>query len=226
MEIRDLHGWNCGIEEAKRIQIELSERLIIEGGPERVDLIAGADVSYNRKGEGVWAGVVVFDIRKWEVVEEQGIFGETAFPYVPGYLSFREIPVLLQVFKKVKTVPDVIFVDGQGTAHPRRMGIASHVGLFIGLPAIGCAKSRLVGEFEPVDVVKGSRSQLKFKGKIVGWVLRTRDGVKPIFVSPGHLIGLERAVEVVLESCIRYRVPEPVRRAHVLVNQLRKQVSP
>jgi deoxyribonuclease V len=128
----------------------------------------------------------------------------------------------LKVFQKVETVADVVLLDGQGIAHPRRMGIASHVGLFLELPTIGCAKSRLVGKFEPVPEQKGSYSVLKVDDERVGWVVRTRDGVKPIFVSPGHRIGLERTLKVVMECCGIFRIPEPLRRAHQLVNRLRK----
>jgi len=226
MEIRNLHAWDVGIEEAKRIQVALSKNVIVEGGPRRVRFIAGADVSYNPKDLRMWGGVVVFDVAKWEVVEEWGASGETAFPYIPGYLSFREIPVLLSAFRKVETIPDVVLLDGQGLAHPRGMGIASHVGLFLDIPTIGCAKKRLVGMFNPVDKRKGSHSELKMNGKRVGWVLRTRDGVKPIFVSPGHKIGVKRALDVVLRCCGKYRVPEPIRRAHIFVNQSRKKGLP
>jgi len=223
MEIRELHSWDVGIEEAKQIQARLSKKLIVGEGPERIRLVAGADVSYNLRDQKVWGGVVVFDIQRWEVVEEQGDFGEVVFPYVPGYLSFREIPVLLKVFKKIKTIPDVVLSDGQGVAHPRRMGIASHIGLFLEIPTVGCAKSRLVGTFEPVGERKGSCSRLRIEGEDVGWVLRTRGGVKPVFVSPGHRVGPKKALEVVLGCCGRYRVPEPLRRAHILVNQLRQR---
>lgn len=222
MEIREYHTWDLGIQEAREIQNALLKRLILEGGPKNVNLIAGADVSYTKGNGAVWAGVIVFDLLKWKVVEERGEYGETNFPYIPGYLSFREIPVLLKAFKKVQTFPDVVLLDGQGIAHPRRMGIASHIGIFLDVPTVGCAKNRLVGDFTPVGNEKGARSPLMIEGERVGWVLRTREGVKPVFVSPGHRIGFDRAIEIIQESCGRYRLPEPIRRAHNLANWLRR----
>lgn len=225
MKVLNLHRWDVSIKEARQIQINLSKRLIFQGEPKKITVVAGSDVSYNQGDQKAWAGVVVFNIQDWEVVEERVDFGTTPFPYIPGYLSFREVPVLLKVFQKVETVADVVLLDGQGIAHPRRMGIASHVGLFLELPTIGCAKSRLVGEFEPVPKQKGSYSVLKVDDERVGWVVRTRDRVKPIFISPGHRIGSERTLKVVMECCGTFRIPEPLRRAHQLVNRIRKGTS-
>ena len=225
VNVLNLHGWDVGLAEARRIQEALSRTLVLEGGPESVTRVAGADVSYNLGSDEVWAGVVVFDIRAWETVEEHGTRGRMRFSYVPGYLSFREMPVLLKAFEKIQTVPDVVLLDGQGIAHPRRMGIASHVGLFLERPTVGCAKSRLVGVFEPVGTERGARSELMVGDERVGYVLRTREGVKPIFVSPGHRICSEKAAAVALASCGRYRLPEPIRRAHILVNRMRRGMS-
>jgi len=221
VKIKHLHDWNIGIQQARQIQSELARQLIIRGKPDRLVRVAGADVSYSRSDGRLWACVVVLDITTWEVVEEQWSESHISMPYIPGYLSFREMPALLAAFEKVASSPDAVILDGQGTAHPRRMGIGAHVGLFLDVPTVGCAKSRLVGDFEPVGTARGSRSELRLRGTIIGWVLRTREGVKPVFVSPGHRIGLDEAADVVLRSCRSYRLPEPVRKAHQLSQRLR-----
>ena len=221
MKIKHLHDWNIGIQQARQIQSELARQLIIRGKPERLVRVAGADVSYSRSDGRLWAAVVVLDITTWEVLEEQWSESHILMPYIPGYLSFREMPALLAAFQKITSSPDAVILDGQGTAHPRRMGIAAHVGLFLDVPTVGCAKSRLVGDFELVGTPRGSRSELRMRGKTIGWVLRTREGVKPVFVSPGHRIGLNGAADVVLKCCQSYRLPEPVRKAHHLSQRLR-----
>ena len=148
-----------------------------------------------------------------------------SFPYVPGLLSFREAPPLLKAFEKLSQSPDLAIFDGQGIAHPRGIGLASHLGLFLDVPTIGCAKSRLVGEHEPVGMEKGEMSDLIYKGESVGRVLRSKRDVKPLFVSPGHRISQDRAAEIVLSCCRGYRFPEPIRRAHLKVNELRVKYS-
>ena len=225
MKIRHLHDWNIGIQQARQIQSRLARQLIIRGKPDRLIRVAGADVSYSQSDGRLWACVVVLDMTTWEVVEEQWSEREIMIPYIPGYLSFREMPALVSAFEKVASSPDAVILDGQGTAHPRRMGIAAHVGLFLDVPTIGCAKSRLVGDFEPVGTTRGSRSELRMKGSTIGWVLRTREGVKPVFVSPGHRIGLNEAADVILRCCRSYRLPEPIRKAHHLTQRLRLRGS-
>jgi deoxyribonuclease V len=157
------------------------------------------------------------------VVEEAWTEGKSSFPYIPGILSFREIPVLLEALKQLKTWPDVILCDGQGTAHPRRMGLASHLGVLLGWPTIGCAKSRLVGKFSDMGQRKGSFSFLYHKDQVIGAAARTRAGVKPVFVSPGNRITLEKSLEIVFRCSPKYRIPEPIRRAHNLVTRLRTE---
>jgi deoxyribonuclease V len=147
--------------------------------------------------------------------------GPVRFPYIPGLLSFRELPALLKLWKRIKKRPDLVFVDGQGIAHPRRIGIASHLGVLLGQATIGVAKSRLVGEYEMPARRKGSCSPLKYRGKKVGEVLRTRTAVKPVFISPGHLINVEDALRWALKVTGRYRIPEPTRQADIYVKQLR-----
>ena len=159
------------------------------------------------------------------VVEVAHAVRRVSFPYIPGLLSFREAPALLAAFEAIKAQPDVIIFDGQGTAHPRRFGLASHMGLLLDTPSVGCAKTRLVGEHERVPERKDSWVKLRHEGQTVGAVVRTRRGVKPVYVSPGHRMGFPGAVRLVLESCRGYRLPEPVRRAHTLVNRIRSEAS-
>ena len=148
--------------------------------------------------------------------------GKAKFPYIPGLLSFREAPILLRAFRKLKNNPDVILFDGQGIAHPRSFGLASHMGLILDKPSIGCAKSRLVGEYGSVENTAGAYSKLIYGNKIVGVVLRTKNNTKPIFVSPGHKTNLTFAIRIALKTCCGYRIPEPTRQAHLLVNKLRR----
>ena len=157
------------------------------------------------------------------VAEENWVKGRVEFPYIPGLLTFREAPVLLEAFSLLKQRPDVIVFDGQGIAHPRGFGLASHAGLLLGLPSAGCAKTRLVGEYAPVGKKRGSFSWLWFEGKKVGAVVRTRANVKPVFVSPGDKITLQTAVRLVLAACKNYRLPEPIRKAHQLANRIREK---
>ena len=151
--------------------------------------------------------------------------GKARFPYIPGLLSFREAPILLRAFRKLKNNPDIVLFDGQGIAHPRRFGLASHMGLVLDKPSIGCAKSRLVGEYSSVENTAGAYSKLIYGNKVVGVVLRTKKNTKPIFVSPGHKINLSLAIRITLKTCCGYRIPEPTRQAHLLVNKLRGKYS-
>jgi len=227
MKINMLHGWDVTCSEAVGIQEMMKDKLILYDTPERASLetVAGADISYSRHSDLFFAVVILFSYPALEVLEEASWMERVSFPYVPGLLSFREAPPLLKAFEQLSQVPDLAIFDGQGIAHPRGIGLASHMGLFLGVPSIGCAKSRLVGEYEPVGPEKGEMSDLLFKGEPVGKVLRSKRNVKPLFVSPGHLIGRDRASEVVLSCCRGYRFPEPIRRAHHRVNELRVQHS-
>ena len=197
-------------------QRELAERVVVEDRLGDVRLVGGCDVSLRRSrrsADGA-AAIVVLTFPGLEEVETATVRGRVEFPYVPGFLSFRELPLLKQAFETLKRRPDVLLTDGQGLAHPRRFGLACHVGLEFDLPTIGCAKSRLCGEFEPFEWRKGARSPLVVDGETVGCAVCTRDGVKPVFVSPGHRVSRETAVEIALRCCPRYRVPEPIRLAH------------
>jgi deoxyribonuclease V len=200
--------------EAIRIQKRLRSR-VIRRGTIKPRIVAGADVSY--KGDVARAVIVL--LRDLEPVEQVVVDEEVPFPYIPGLLSFREIPPLLSAWKKIRMVPDVVIVDGQGIAHPRRFGIASHLGLVLGVPTIGCAKSRLCGEFEEPGPKRGSWSSLTHQGEAIGAALRTRDGCNVVYVSVGHRVSLESAISVVLACAPRYRLPEPQRLADRLTKQ-------
>jgi deoxyribonuclease V len=188
-------------------------------------LIAGADVSYNRFSDILYAGVVVLRMSDLAVIERQGVVTKTTFPYVPGLLSFRETPPLLEVFARLKSEPDAIMLDGHGYSHPRRFGYACHVGLELERPSLCCAKSVLVGQYKEPRAGVGAVSPLKDDGEVIGQAVRTKIKTKPVFVSVGHKIDLPSAVELVLASCRGYRVPEPTRQAHLFVNSLRREAG-
>ena len=184
--------------------------------------MAGADISFDRRSPELHAAVVVLDAESLDVVEIAGVRAKARFPYVPGYLSFREIPPLLEAFAKLEAVPDLIICDGQGRAHPRRFGLACHLGVLLDLPTLGCAKSRLIGDYREPGPRRGAHTQLRDGGEVIGEVVRTRSGVKPVFVSVGHRVCLETARRSVLRLAVRYRLPAPVRAAHREVNRLRR----
>lgn len=224
MKIQHIHPWKVSYDEARAIQEKVSRMVEIKPLPlgKRVKYIAGADVAYSAKNNRLIAGVIVFSFPSLTIVEEVWSEGKADFPYIPGLLTFREAPILLNAFAQLKIEPDVILFDGQGIAHKRRIGLASHVGVVLGRSAIGCAKSRLIGEYTEPGENKGDKSPLRDKGTIIGMVLRTRTRVKPIFISVGHKIDLSTAVTIVLACTGKYRLPEPTRQAHLLVNRLLK----
>ena len=216
-----LPPWNHALSptEAMELQERLRDKVVEEGSPlPPRGWVAGADCS-TRKGESVGVGaIVVMSFPELEVVETALHRGEVSMPYIPGLLSFRELPLLLGAFGKLKTRPHVIIVDGNGIAHPRGLGIASHLGITLGVPTIGCAKSRLLGEHGEPGVEKGDVAVWTHQGRQIGAVLRTRRGVKPVYVSVGHMVSLEEATRIVLACATRYRLPEPVRAAHKAVS--------
>ncbi len=168
----------------------------------------------SRKHISIFASVIVFELHTMQKIEAVTASGRVDFPYIPGLLSFRESPILLKAITKIKSEPDVIILDAQGIAHPRGIGLASHIGLLLDKPSIGCAKTRLIGEYDEVGEEAGNYTLLKTKEKTIGAVLRTRKNVKPVFISPGHKIDLGTSIELVLKSCRGYRLPEPIRQAH------------
>jgi deoxyribonuclease V len=189
--------------------------------PDRIRLIAGADMAFDKRRGLAFASVVVMSFPELAVVEQADAVVPLTFPYVPGLLSFREGPGLLAAFEKIASAPDAVIFDGQGIAHPRRLGLATHVGLWLGIPSVGCAKSRLCGEHEEPGRRKGDAVPLMDGGEQIGVVLRTRTDVKPVFVSPGHLADLESSARLVLECCPRYRLPEPTRLADAAVGRFK-----
>lgn len=214
MIIRQLHDWPLNIHEAVALQTRLASRVSQEDAHPSVKYIAGVDVSASKsRGEGT-AAVVILDYPGLKLVEAQIIRGNIDFPYVPGLLTFREAPLVLMAFERVTTAPDLVFIDGQGIAHPRRFGIAAHIGLILGIPTIGCAKSRLCGTYDEPTQERGSFSDLKDGDETIGAVLRTKTGTNPVFISVGHKISLRQAVEWVLACCQGFRLPEPARLAH------------
>lgn len=213
-------GWPRTVAEARALQERLRDRVVARGGPRRVRLVAGADLAYRADGRWAWAAVVLVSLADGRIVESATAAGPPPFPYIPGYLSFREGPLVLAAFDRLAARPDLWLFDGHGLAHPRRFGLASHLGVLLDIPSIGCGKSRLVGEHEEPGPQRGDWSPLRMDGRTVGAVLRTRAGVKPIFVSTGHRIGLRPAMRWVL-ACSRFRVPEPIRLAEALVERLR-----
>ncbi|QRN96686.1 endonuclease V [Archangium violaceum] len=227
MEYVPLHGWDLTPKQAVALQRELRERLVLR--PPRglkVERVAGADISMSRGAKMAYGGIVVLDAGTLKPVAQASASVKLGFPYVPGLLSFRELPVLVEVWRQLEVRPDVLIFDGQGTAHPRRLGLACHGGMLFGVPSIGCAKSLLVGQHGPLGQERGSLAEIVHQGEVVGMAVRTRKGVLPVYVSPGHLMDLPTAVELVLRVSPRYREPETTRFAHRLVNEVRRLGDP
>jgi len=220
--VKEVHRWDVSPEEAIQLQRQLRSQLDLTAEPDRIETIAGVDVSYDKASNRMFAAVVVMRREGLEILETRTATVEATFPYIPGLLSFRESPAVIQAWSKLMLKPDCLVCDGQGIAHPRRFGIACHLGLLFETPSIGCAKSLLVGKYQEPGKARGSVEYLYDRGELIGAVVRTKESVEPVFVSQGHKISLERAVEVVLACCTTYRLPEPTRQADLLVNQLRK----
>ena len=212
------HTWNPSITEARNLQTGLSAGVIRSGSILNPRFIAGIDVSISRFSKLGRASVVILDNPSLVPVEIGLAEGELHFPYVPGYLSFRETPLIIEAWKKLKIRPDLLIVDGQGIAHPRRFGVATHLGLLLDIPAIGCAKSRLIGQCGCPPDEAGSYSLLTDKGEIIGAAVRTRKSVKPLYISIGHKIDLDNSIKWVLNCCRGFRLPEPTRLAHLAAN--------
>jgi deoxyribonuclease V len=208
---------------ARRLQERLRGRVRALDPPREPRLVAGADVSFDRRSPLLFAAVVLLELPGLAVVERATAVREVGFPYVPGYLSFREIPPLLAALEKLRGSPDLIVCDGHGLAHPRRFGLASHLGVILDRPALGCAKSRLVGEHRTPGERRGAHVQLRDGADVIGEVVRTRTGVKPVYVSVGHRVSLPTARRMVLRLAPRTRLPEPVRVAHREVNLARRR---
>jgi len=220
MRIRKLHSWNVTVKEAKDIQINLSKKINLENRIRKIKYIAGCDVSFDK--DTSYAAISIHDYKTLELVEEQSAKDKIKFPYIPGFLSFREGPVLLKALSKVKKIPDIFIFDGQGIAHPLNMGIATHMGILLNKPTIGCAKSLLCGDYKEPDSKFGSFSKIKYKdGKTIGVALRTKDGIRPVYISCGYKINLKAAIYIILSCTDKYRLPEPSRCAHNLTQRLK-----
>lgn len=217
------HKWSVSEEEAKKIQSELAGYVKEEKLSIKPKLVAGVDISYNIGSDLLFGGVVVLSVQDLSIVEKVVISDISRFPYIPGLLSFRETPVLIQAFSKLKTEPDVIFVDGQGIAHPRFFGIASHIGVLYDKPSVGVAKSVLVGSSDSIPQKKGEFSYLRYNGRVVGALLCSQEGKEPIVVSVGHKITLQEAISLTMSMCAGFRIPEPTRLAHIIVNEERRK---
>ncbi|MEU5878323.1 deoxyribonuclease V [Spirillospora sp. NPDC047279] len=216
MEVREPHAWPSTPAEAEAIQDRLRPSLdLADTGPQRPATIAGLDVSYaDGDGDRLAAAVVVLDAVTLETVEESVVTGTAAFPYVPGLFAFRELPALLEALRRLETTPDLLVCDGAGLAHPRRFGLACHLGVLTGLPAMGVAKTRLYGTHDAPGPRRGATAALTGDdGTVIGQVLRTRDDVKPVYVSVGHRIDLDTACRHTLALCPEFRLPETTRRA-------------
>lgn len=215
-------NWNLTPRQAMRLQERLREQAVLEDRVGRVQFVAGGDIAFDPETDTAFAGVVVYRLPGLEEIERRSACRRLRFPYVPGLLSFRESPVLLAAFRLLESEPDVILVDGHGLAHPRRFGIACHLGVLLDKPTIGCAKSLLVGEHPEPGIRAGSTAPLTLDGERVGIVLRTRDGVKPIYVTQGHRVSLATAVEIVKACLDGFRIPKPTREADHYVRRLRQ----
>jgi deoxyribonuclease V len=242
VQVRQLHDWNLEPRAAIGLQQELRSSVIVEPLSGPITLVAGCDMSFDRGSDVGFAGIVVVSLPELEVVDQAGVVGTIEFPYIPGLLSFRELPLLLQAWQQLRTRPDALMVDGQGIAHPRHFGIACHFGLFVDLPTIGCAKSILVGSYDGLDDEPGAVAPLVHRGETIGTALRTKRKTAPVFVSLGHRSDLASAVSLTMKCRApalprrgtmlaepgegppnaRYRIPEPTRQAHLLVNAMRR----
>jgi deoxyribonuclease V len=217
LQLHLLHTWNLTPLEATQLQRELREKIRIEALPDIIRSVGGVDVGLH--GETGRSAVTVFDFTRMELIETAQAEQTLGFPYVPGLLSFREVPVILAALEQLSSLPDVLLVDGQGMAHPRRMGIASHLGLLLDLPSVGCAKSILIGKYGELGLEAGCRAELYDKDEVIGMAVRTRQGCRPVIVSIGHRADLGSAVKLVLACCRGYRLPEPTRIAHQLASR-------
>jgi len=225
MDSTPSHSWNISLDEAKVLQKSLTQKIEICQLPSKIRRVAGFDVSYLKEENILIAGMVIIDYPSLNFCNSFVITDQINFPYIPGYLSFREAPALLKLIEKYKHLADVFIFDGHGIAHPRGLGIASHIGVLTKMPSIGCAKKRLVGEFSLPGFDKGSNIDLIFKGETIGKVLRTKKKIKPVFVSVGNLVTLDEATQFILNCTGKYRLPEPTRLAHLSVSQFRKSIK-
>jgi deoxyribonuclease V len=219
MKLYHQHDWNLSPEAAVALQQSLRQQIITIDQLDPVQTVAGVDVGFEDEGNTTRAAIAVLNFPELQLVEQAAARRPTSFPYVPGLLSFREVPAVLEALAQLKQLPDLLLCDGQGTAHPRRFGIACHIGLLINRPTIGVGKSLLVGTHAAIPDEKGAWVPLKHKGETIGAVVRTRVGTKPLYISPGHRISLETAIDYTLRCTTKYRLPETTRYAHKLASE-------
>ena len=224
MQTKHLHNWRLSYPEAVKLQNRLAAQVKSTALKTKPRIVAGLDCALSPDKNRIIAAAVVLSLPDFAVLETANAARKADFPYIPGLLSFREAPACIAVARKLKTTPNVFLIDGQGIAHPRRLGLAAHLGLFFDTPTIGCAKSRLVGSFDEPSPQKGSFSLLKDCGAIIGAVLRTRNNVKPLFVSVGHKCLLQDAIKITIACTSKYRLPEPTRLAHQLVTTIKNKL--
>ncbi len=210
------------IPEATKIQNELRSQLDLNERPLSISTIGGADISLNLYSTTIYAGIILLSFPALQPIGYSLVQAETRFPYVPGYLAFREVPALVKVWEQLPAPPDVLVVDGHGIAHPRRMGIAAHFGTATGQASMGCAKNILYGKFEEPSPERGAFSRIAAQEETIGYALRSKAKTAPVFVSPGHKLGLQNSLQIMLQCLGKYRIPEPTRLAHELVNRFRK----
>jgi deoxyribonuclease V len=210
------------ISDAVAIQNNLRSKLDIHERGLDIKTIAGADISLNLYSTTIYAGIILLSFPGLVPLSYSLVKAETRFPYVPGFLAFREVPALVKVWEQMIQKPDVLVVDGHGIAHPRRMGIAAHFGTLTGQPSMGCAKKILFGKFEDPLPQQGSYAPIMDKEETIGYAFRSKANVAPVYISPGHLIGMQNSLDIIKQCLGKYRVPEPTRRAHELVNQFRR----
>jgi deoxyribonuclease V len=213
---------NLSIAEATQLQLEMQEKIKLTPLGSPIKKVAGADISYNKFSSAVYAGIVLLSYPDMKPLAYSLIETEINFPYVPGYLAFREIPAIKIAYDQLREKPDVMIMDGQGIVHPRKMGVASHFGLLENIPAIGCGKTMLFGKYNDLAEEKFSISPIYSKDEILGYALRTQTAINPVFISPGHLVTLDQTVEIMKNCTGKYRIPEPTRLADQIVNALRR----
>lgn len=217
-----MEDWKLSPEEAIERQKELQRLTRLDPLTRPIRTIGGADIAYDQSSDIIYAGIVLLDYESMEVLLCCSVEDRMQFPYIPGLLSFREIPAIMKAWNNLPYQPDVLMMDGHGIAHPRRVGVATHFGILTGCPTLGCGKTHLLGDYAELGVEKGSTSVLVDQGETIGHVVRTRENVKQVWISPGHGMSLEQSVEIALHCAREYRIPEPTRQADLLVNAIRR----
>ena len=225
MRVSCRHEWDLNPKEAIALQQSLAGEVDLRPLPEDFEVLGAADIGYVPSADSLAAAILTFRWPDLSILEKTHVTAPVRFPYIPGLLSFREVPPLLEAFQQLHRPPDVLLCDGQGIAHPRKLGLASHLGLCLDIPTVGCAKKLLCGKHDPLELHRGNHVPLRYKQELVGYVFCSRDGVKPIYVSPGHLADFDSSLELIRRCLGRFRIPTPLRHAHNLATELRRQLA-